>query len=156
MKMIDPPPVHEGDPPTNPASTWIPVVETVPQPTASTGFTIHAPPFQHMPHRFNQWLQNFSDFLTPFRNTIVPLFSTPSVQPNEASWAPLPPLDPSSQVVQNDPTLPPPSGIAHAHSPPCSNHAPQQQQSSSDDLDTHDFDWSVDEEDVTYFLQFVG
>ena len=148
--MVDPPPACKGDPHTNPEPKHIPVVETVPQPTPSTGSTVCAPPFHRLPHRFNQRLQNFSEFLTPFRNSIVPLFSTAPVQPHEASLAPLPPLDSSSQLVQNDHPLPPPLGIAHVQSPPRSKQVLQPEQS-SDDLDTHDFDRSVDDKDVAYF-----
>ena len=51
--MVDPPPAREGDPPTNPFSTRIPVVETVPQPTPLTGSTVRAPLLQRMPHQLN-------------------------------------------------------------------------------------------------------
>ena len=82
------------------------------------------------------------------------MFSPTPVQTNEASPAPIPPLESSTQVVQNDPPLPPSSGIADAHSSPRSNQVLLQEQS-SDDLDTPEFDWSVDKEDVTYFSNLL-
>ena len=84
----------------------------------------------------------------------MPLFSTSRVQPDEASLAPFPLLDSPSQVVQNDPPIHPPSCIAQAHSPPRTNQV-QQQEQSSDSLDTQSFDWSVDEEDVVYFSNLL-
>ena len=59
-----------------------------------------------------------------------------------------------SRMLLQSPLVPIPSGADQEPSLPHSNQTLQQEQS-SDDLDNHDFDWSVDDEDVAYFSNLL-
>ena len=151
--MTNPPLAREGDPPANPVSTRVPVVETVPS-TFSSDSSARPTPFQQLPYQFNQQLKNFSGFLTPIRNSIAPLFS---VNPTQAPMATTQPVDSHLNLVQNDLPIPSSVGIDPDHGLPRTNQATNQttqdpqQELSSDQLDSSGFDWSVDEEYCLFF-----
>ena len=87
MVNPDPPSSRERDPPIITSEVPVIATTTAPQHAPPTSRQRQRPtPFQHLPGRLNQQLQQFSGFLTPFRNSIAPLFSGsaspgPGVQP---------------------------------------------------------------------------
>ena len=101
MVNPDPPPSCEGDPPINPPISEVPVIAT------TTGITPSPPhrrptPFQHLPGRLNQQVQQFSGFLTPLRASFAPLFSGSVPPPNV-----VPPSGHPQEVPQVSPEYPP-------------------------------------------------
>ena len=149
MVNPDPPPSREGDPLIIVSEAPVIATTTVPQQVPPPSRR-RPTPFQHLPGRLNQQLQQFSGFLTPFRNSIAPLFSG-SGSPGPG----VPPLGVPREIPQVSPDVPPSDLGLDSDSPtPFLDSQDPVSPSSSVDLSVlheENLDWTPDDDDVLYF-----